>query len=289
MKKQQIILVCSAFVLVALLYFGGNTIPPKKNINTQQNNTSHISDFNINQYINNAKEKLTPSQNSFLKRLEEDLSINNPSTKQIIEYKQLAAFWKDSIQLFEPYAYYTSISAKLENSKKSLTFAANLLLDNVQFEADEAKKTWMANEAKQLFEKALIIDPKNDSLSIGFGACFIYGSSTNNPEDAMQGIQKILTVVRRDSTNMYAQFMLGVGGLVSKQYNKAIDRFITVIKHQPNNIEAMLNLAEAYELNEDDKNAIKWYSLCESIITNPEVKKELIERINKLKQKITHN
>lgn len=285
MKQQQIILVSSAFVLLVLLYFWGNTVAPKRNINVQQNTINNISSFNIQEYIDKTKKQLSSSKIIELQKLEDAFGKNDPSAKQIISYTKLARFWKDSIRLFEPYAYYTTVSAKLENSEKSLTFAAHLLLDNLQYEADEAKKTWMANEAKQLFEKALVIDPSNDSLSIGFGACFIYGSTVNKPEEAMQGIQRILAVVRKDSANMYAQFMLGMGGLVSKQYNKAIDRFITVIKHEPNNIEAMLNLAEAYELYGDKGNAIKWYTICQNLIKVPEVKKELIQRINELKKK----
>lgn len=285
MKRQQTILISSAFILLAVLYFLGNTIPPKKNISNQQNIAADKSNFNITQYIDEAKRQLTTVQNKALQKLEEDFTKTDPLEKQITGYTRLATFWKDSTRLFEPYAYYTTVSAKLENSEKSLTFAANLLLDSLQYEIDEARKTWMASEAKQLFEKALVINPNSDSLAIGFGACFIYGTTINRPEEAMQGIQRILAVVRKDSTNIYAQFMLGVGGLVSKQYNKAIQRFITVLNHQPNNIEAMLNLAEAYELNGENEQAIKWYILCKGIIKIPEVQKELSNRIEKLKNK----
>ena len=38
----------------------------------------------------------------------------------------------------------------------------------------------------------------------------------------MTGIQQILEVTRRDSANMYAQFMLGLGGIESGQIDKAV-------------------------------------------------------------------
>lgn len=284
MKRQKTILVSSAFILLVALFFFGRTVAHKKN-NTAQTTTKNVDSFDIHQYIASVKKQLTPSKIASLHRLEDELIHQDTLSKQTNGYKKLAAFWKDSVQLFEPYAYYTVLSAKLENSEKSMTFAANLMLDNLRSVTEGALKTWMANEAKQLFEKTLLINSKNDSLSIGLGACYIYGTTTDKPEETMQGIQRILDVVRKDSTNMYAQFMLGVAGLVSKQYPKAIDRFTTVLKHEPNNLEAMFNLAEAYELNGDKESAVKWYTICQNVIKVPEAKKELGDRISQLRGK----
>ncbi len=283
MKKQQFILVGGALILLIIVYFLGNTIPQKKNINSiTKENTSDHKPFNITQHIQKLKIQLSSLQLSVVEKLEKPIDQPDSLTK-LNGYRTLAAFWKDSLHFFEPYAYYTVLAAKLENSEKSMTFAANLLLGNLPSEPDGPLKTWLANESKQLFEKALFINPNNDSLSIGLGASFIYGSTVNHPEEAMQGIQRILAVARKDSLNMYAQFMLGVGGLASGQYDKAINRFITVLNHEPTNIEAMLSLAEAYELSGDKANAIKWYSMCVKIINIPDVKKELETRINQLK------
>jgi len=285
MKEQQTILISSAFILLAALFFFGRTVAYKEN-NIAQTTTKNEAGFDIHQYIAKVKKQLTPSKIASLNKLEDGFIQQDPLSKQTTGYRKLATFWKDSVQLFEPYAYYTALSAKLENSEKSMTFAANLMLDNLRSGTEGAlNKTWMANEAKQLFEKTLLINPKNDSLSIGLGACYIYGTTTDKPEETMQGIQRILAVVRKDSTNMYAQFMLGVGGLVSKQYPKAIDRFITVLKHEPNNLEAMFNLAEAYELNGDKESAVKWYTICQNIIKVPRAKKELEDRISQLRGK----
>ncbi len=63
----------------------------------------------------------------------------------------------------------------------------------------------------------------------------------------MKGIQTILEVTRRDSLNMYAQLMLGLGGIESGQYDKAIQRLLKVVHYDPGNLEAVLSLGEAYE------------------------------------------
>ena len=46
---------------------------------------------------------------------------------------------------------------------------------------------------------------------------------------------------------MYAQMMLAKGSLISGQYDKAISRLQTVNRLQPDNVEAILLLADIYE------------------------------------------
>ncbi len=63
----------------------------------------------------------------------------------------------------------------------------------------------------------------------------------------MQGIMMIREVAERDLHNMYAQYMLGMGAMMSGQLDKAIERLNMVAAKQPDNVEVMLMLAEAYE------------------------------------------
>jgi cytochrome c-type biogenesis protein CcmH/NrfG len=99
----------------------------------------------------------------------------------------------------------------------------------------------------------------------------------------MQGIQQILEVARRDSTNMYAQFMLGWGGIVSGQFDKAIERLTTVVRHQPANIEAILLLANVYQQQGNKSAAIQWYETARRQIDNPEIIKEIDQSIQALR------
>ncbi len=127
----------------------------------------------------------------------------------------------------------------------------------------------------------MVLDPGNDSLKVGLGSCYIFGNIADNP---MQGIMMIREVAERDPSNMYAQYMLGVGGLMSGQLDRAIDRLSTVAEKQPDNVEVKLMLAEAYERKGDKQNAVKWYESVRSHIGNPEILKELDKRIQALKK-----
>ena len=230
-----------------------------------------------------AKQKLPAAQQAYVSGLESSVVRGDVKDQQIKVYHQLADFWRDSVHFFEPYAYYTGAAAKLENSEKSLTFAARQFLNELKGTNQPAVKQWMADESKDLFEKALAINPANDSSKIGLGSCYIFGSTASNPQEMMMGIQKILEVAKRDSTNMYAQLMLGIGGVVSGQLDKATERLKKVVEHEPNNLEAIFMLAEAYEKKNDNASAAHWYETAKKYISDPEMVKEINEKIKTLK------
>ena len=280
MKKQQLILVGFALTSLLLLFFFGNTVPAKKVAAVVENTPQTEKAIDVKKLLTHAKERLTNQQVQKVTSLENIVVRGDIKTQQLNAYRQLATFWRDSVQLFEPYAYYTGEAAKLENSEKSLTFAAHLFLDNLKTEREPAMQTWLANNSKVLFEKALEINPANDSSRIGLGACYIFGNISNNP---MEGIGPIRAIAERDPKNMYAQFILGLGGIRSGQFDKAIERFTVVIHNEPTNLEAAINLAEAYDRKGDKVNAVKWYSFIKEKIPNPQVQKELDERIKALR------
>jgi tetratricopeptide (TPR) repeat protein len=283
-KKQQFILVGAAVILLVLLYLFGNTVPPKKGQPAvAQQPAGQTQKIEFATILQAARQKLTPGQQAYVSGLETAVVRGDVKEQQIKVYRQLADFWIDTVHLVEPYAYYTAEAAKLENSEKSLTFAARQFLNQLKGSNQPLMKQWMADQAKELFEKALVINPSNDSSKIGLGSCYIFGSTAESPEQVMTGIQTILEVARRDSSNMYAQLMLGVGGVVSGQLDKAVERLEKVAHKEPANMEAVFMLAEAYERKGDNANAIRWYEHARKYMGNDQLVKDIDERIKSLK------
>jgi len=169
----------------------------------------------------------------------------------------------------------------LENSEKNLTFAARLFLDNLQSDDVAKRRQWKAMQAKDLFERSLIINPGNDSAKVGLGACYLFGEISATP---MEGILKIREVVEKDSTNLYAQMMLARGSLISGQYDKAIGRLETVNRLKPDDIDAMLLLADIYERMNDKKKAMIWYQKCIPFAKQDELRIAIEKRIEELKK-----
>jgi tetratricopeptide (TPR) repeat protein len=282
MKKQQWILILGGVLLIAIFYFGTSSDTPKSNTTAAPaTQDSHNHSVTTEDLLAKAKQRISPEQVQRLALLEQAVVRGDVKDQQIHVYHQLARFWSDSARIFEPYAYYSSEAAKLENSEKSLTFAAQLFLENLLTEADPAMQHWLGENAKDLLDKALVINPANDSTKIGLGICYMFGNISDNP---MQGILEVRKVVQEHPENLYGQMVLGMGGKKSGQYDKAIERFNTVLQKQPGNLEAIFNLAECYELKGDKAGAIKWYQQAKELVKVPEAKTALDKRISELRK-----
>ncbi len=281
MNRSQIILATTGTLVVIALFFFGNTIPPKKEMPPMAATAGKKPTVQFKDLLLKAKQRLTPEQSERIIRIENSVTRGDVKEQQLKAYKQLASFWKDSMHLFEPYAFYNGEASKLESSEKSLTFAAQQFLDRLLVEADPAMENWLASNAKVLFEQALQLNPANDSSKIGLGACYILGSISDNP---MQGILPVREIVTKNPNNLYGQYILALGGKKSGQFDKAIDRFLLINKAQPDNLEICLHLAECYDMKGDKESAIKWYTTVKGKVKNENAVKELNDRINLLKK-----
>jgi tetratricopeptide (TPR) repeat protein len=282
-KKPQWLVIASAVILVATIFLFGRTVPnKKKNINRISNASPSDHDHSqltIDTFLALARKDLTPEQIIRVNTLENSISRGDVKDQQISVYHQLARFWYDTANVFEPYAWYEAEAARLVNSEKSLTFAAHLFLENLQNDRVDERRHWKALQAKDLFERSLKINPDNDSSKVGLGACYLFGSISETP---MEGILKIREVAQRDSTNIFAQMMLVQGSLISGQYDKAIARLHMVNRLQPSNAEAVFLLADMYDRTGDKTNAILWYRRSIPLVKRPEAVQEIKKRIDEL-------
>ncbi len=289
-KPQWITLVVAGLLTLVIFKFARFTPVNKPALATD--NQQHSADdghdhgpaastFSIDTLLLQAKKSLKPDQLIWINNLENSITRGDVKGQQLNVYHQLSHFWKDSARFFEPYAWYEAEGARLENSEKSLTFAARLFLDDLQNDQLDNRRMWKALQAKDLFERSLKINPDNDSAKVGLGACYLFGNITSNP---MEGIAKIREVVQKDSTNVYAQLTLVKGSMLSGQFDKAISRLETVIKLQPENWESLLLMADLYERKREFKNAISWYEKSLNLISMPEVKVAVKQRIEDLKK-----
>lgn len=279
--KQQLILTGAGLVLLISLLFFGRIESQKSSFPHTEQNTS--STFNISDSIQKAKQQLSSTQLLYVSNLENSITRGDVKQQSHNNFIHLANFWKDSLHAFVPYAYYISEAAKLDNSEKNLTFAARLILDSMRREDNEQLKAWESETAIVLFKKAIELNPNNDELRIGLGSCYVYGKGmSGNPTEMMNGVQELLKVANRDSNNMKAQMVLGIGGVISRQYDKAITRLNKVVAAEPGNLEAVSWLADGYAESGDKTNAVKWYEYSKRLVNNPEYSKEVDARIKTL-------
>jgi len=294
MKKPQWITLSIAVLLVIGLFaatqgslFGANKRQLK---NTAQQATTasdnHEHGLTTDSILFYAKQQLPKAQVARLTFLENSFEGVHAPDQKLHAMHQLAKYWSDSARAFTPlawypYAYYTAEAARLENSEKSLSFAAHLFLAALSREQSHEVKDWQSDQAKDLFERSLKLNPQNDSAKVGLGATILY-SGHGAP---MTGIAMIREVAEKDPKNVYAQLTLGEASLLSGQLDKAIERFKAVVQQQPENVQAAIMLADTYERMEKKEDAIGAYQKALPHITIPQMKKEVEKRINDLKNK----
>jgi len=281
MNRNQWIVFSSALLIAAVLYAASEKQffgVPK--LNKPQPEIAVQSQFSTDSVLYYAKKRLSTDQITRINFLEHSISRGDVQDQRLHIYHQLARFWGDTAHSFAPSAWYTAEASRLENSEKSLTFAARLFLDSLAEEDNPQLRQWEAFQAKDLFERSLKLNPNNDSSKIGLGETYLY-SGIAMP---MQGISLIREVAAKDSNNIYAQMSLGRASLMSNQIEKAVEHFKKVVLIQPNNIEAIFRIAEIAEQMGNKKEAIEWYTKLLPLVNRAEIKKDLETRIAELKK-----
>jgi tetratricopeptide (TPR) repeat protein len=284
LNKQQWMVAGIGIVLLFSLYFFGRTTPTPKGTQAAAAAApaAEVHEaISIDDILRQAMQRLSPEQATRVTALENSLSRGDLVTQKISVYGQLSSFWRDSARVMEPYLWYLGEKAKLENSEKNLNFAAHSYLGELRGVADHSIQRWMAIQAKDLFSRSLAINPANDSAKVGLGSTYFFGGGGDAPP--MEGIMAIREVAQRDSNNVFAQFMLGYGGMVSGQLDKAAERFETVVRKDPDNLEAVFLLAETYERQDEKAKAVTWYEVARTKVKNPEIIRAVDEKIKTLK------
>lgn len=282
MKRNQWIIFGIALLIAAALYAASEKqfFGPPKTRKPQPEIANQSSQLSTDSVLYRAKQRLSAEQITRINFLEKTVSRGDVKDQQLHIYHQLAKFWGDTAGSFGPFAWYMAEAARLENSEKSLTFAARLFLDSLVEENDSQIKQWEAFQAKDLFERSLKLNPGNDSSKLGLGETILYGGIAM----PMQGISLIREVAAKDSNNIYAQMSLGRASLMSNQTEKAVEHFKKVVSLQPGNVEAIFRIAEIAEQTGNKKEAIDWYTRLLPLINRAEIKKDIETRIAELKK-----
>lgn len=277
MRKVHYYTIAAAIALIAVLYFGVSRVPPKKDgaqapMAGAANGPHASQPASFDSVLSQARTQLPAHAAEEIKTIENQLAAISDSSRMAVVFDTLAKVW---LQHHQPQvaAYYFLLEGKLENSEKKLNFAAQLFLEQARKATSEGVQLWSGQMAAEGFNRALQLDPENDSLKVNLAECYIGTGET------MQGIMLLRDVTQKHPDNIPANLILGQQGIVSGQFDKAIARFETVVKADPTNIEAMLGMAEAYKNKGDRQKAIELLEHAKQVMNNPEFSKDVDEYI----------
>ncbi|RYD54643.1 MAG: tetratricopeptide repeat protein [Sphingobacteriales bacterium] len=286
MRPAHYITIAAAIGLIALLYWGGNTVPPaKKNGEMPMASAEggahdgpHAAKAaSVDSILAASRAKLPQHAAEEVAAIENEIKAMHDSSRMASVFTRLAKTWQQHKQM-PAAAYYFAKAAKLENSEKSLNFAGQFFLDLIHDAGSQEIATWEAQEAIDCFKRALVINPDNDTTKMALAASYIEGTG-----ETMQGVQLLLGITREKPDNVPATLMLGRLAIQSGQFDKAIQRFETVLKIEPKNTEAMYFLAEAYKGKGNKEKAIELFEQTKKIVNNPDFSRDIDQYINSFK------
>lgn len=208
---------------------------------------------------------------------EQQIAATGDSAAMSPQFTSLAKLWQQHKQL-PIAAFYYAKAAKLDNSEKKLNFAGQLFLDLIHDAGAPGVQVWEGQQAISCLERSLEINPKNDTAKLAMAAAYIEGTG-----QLMQGVQVLREITREKPDDIPANLMLGKLSVQSGQFDKAIKRFETVLKQEPENKEALYFLAESYKGIGDKQKAIELFEKCKKVVNDPAFSRDIDQYITSFK------
>lgn len=269
MKTKQYIIIGSVVVLMGILLsldIKGLIKPEEESTEeTQAGETNAVSGSSTVVSASSvtlvAKQNVNASLVADIEKLE--AKIKNASESDLVELqKELGQKWDDVNQPAPAAFAYEAVAEKQSNYENWLK-AGTKFTEGYQNFPDTSAIPGLVQKAINAYTKALELNKESLEAQTGLGIAYVTG--TQNP---MQGIQLLLDVVKKDPKNLGANMNLGLFSMKSGQFEKAVDRFKTVIEVKANP-EAYFYLATSYENLGMKRQAIAAYEKSKELAADP--------------------
>lgn len=240
----------------------------------EANTTGAGAQFSEENVLLIARQNVSPSLMSEIDKLQ--ASLKNASAEEAIELQvQLAKKWDDVNQPAAAAFSYEAVAEKRPSFENWL-IVGDRFTEGYQNFPDTSSIQGLTQKAINAYNKALELNPESLDAKTGLGVAYVSG--TNNP---MQGIQMLLEVVKEDPNNLKANMNLGLFSMKSGQFNKAVERFKTVISINQSP-EAYFYLATSYENMGMKTAAIEAYEESKKLAADPGLSNFIDRKIKEL-------
>lgn len=204
-------------------------------------------------------------------------SLKNASGAEKLALQKKLAQSWDDVNKTAPAGFYYELIASEENNYQNWLKAGDRFTEAYQNTQDTLIQPALVQKAMSAYQNALKLDEKSLDAKTGLGVAIVNGS---NP---MEGIQLLLAVVKEDPNNLKANLNLGLFSMKSGQFDKAVSRFKTVIAQKPEP-EAWFYLAYSYENIGMKEEAAMAYLKCKELAADPSLGQFIDRKIKELRQ-----
>lgn len=275
LNTKQIVLIAGVIILMVVLY-----IQPLKSLVKEEDtaaamevSTTSGDQFTLENVSEIAKQGLNASLQKDISDLEASIVVASEEEKLPL-LKQLAGKWHD-VNKPTPQAFALEKIAAKEPTFDNWLKAGDVFSEAYTNLQDTVMVPALTQRAIHAYKAALDFDKESLDAKTGLGSAYVNGP---NP---MQGITMLLDVVKEDPKNSKANFNLGLFSMQSRQFDKAVDRFKTVVEQDPS-AEAWFYLATSYENIGLKREAIQAFEKSKQLAADPTLSQFIDRRIEEL-------
>lgn len=259
MNKQQKLVLLGAGILFAILYFGFDTLPPEQK-DLEKSRSLNLQATSIQNLSKEAREQLTPDQNSFIEALNIELNQMESDSAKIALLERLSGTWYE--YGFPTIAgYYAEEIAGITNTEQSWSIAGTTYALALQKEGDKKVKDFSFARAVESFEKAQSLNPSN--LSHAINKALIYVEYPQ--ENPMEGILMLRQLNEKNPENVQVMNQLARLAIQTNQIGRAIERLEKAVSIEPDNKQSVCLLAQAYKSAGNEEKAAELENKCISL------------------------
>ena len=279
LKTKQIVLLGSVAILMGILYSLDikGLVKLKDNQGMQNTATAGnkpVAKVSAESVFSLSKQMISANLVTDIEKVEKE--IKNVSGEEFIKLQiDLAKKWDDVNQPAAAAFAYEAIATE-QPTYTNWLITGDRFTDGYQNYRDTVATLGLLNKAINAYNKALALNPESLDAKTGLGVAYVSG--TQNP---MQGIQLLLGVVKEDPKNLKANMNLGMFSMKSGQFQKAVDRFKTVIAENQTP-EAWFYLGTSYENLGMKSEAILAYKKSKELAADPSLSDFVDKKIKEL-------
>jgi Tfp pilus assembly protein PilF len=178
---------------------------------------------------------LSPEQQKQIAGLKVTLQQAKTEAQQVSALEKLASAFIGA-EKYDSAAYYAANYADKHATLPHVLRAGQLYFEAQTYAINVKKSQILGEKARTYFEKALSLDPNNLLVKTNMAMTYV---DTPTP---MKGISLLREVIEQEPTFVPAIFNLGILAIKSNQFGKGQERFTQILKLEPNNYKAALNL-----------------------------------------------
>ena len=276
LNTKQIVVLVASIILFGLLIMQPIKGLVKEDVGEAVMAEEDAEAYTLSSISEISKQGLNPS----LKKDIEDLEakLNAVSAEEATEvHETLAMKWMD-VNKPAPAAFHLEEVANAHSNLENWLKAGNAYTEALEITQDTVLGKVLNQHAIGAYSKAIELDPNDLDAKTGLGSAYVQGT---NP---MQGISMLLEVVGEDPDNIKANYNLGIFSMQSRQFDKAVERFKTVVKQQ-DDPESWFYLATSYENIGLNQEAIAAFQKSEQLASDPSLTQFINRKIEELSGK----